>query len=261
MIRSIAMLFFVAQLAGCGTHLKAHVVHLDSRSSEVVTAGAGTVTVVFESGLGNDWTTWDEVASEVSLHARVFAYSRPGYGGSEPVATPRDPAHIVAELRALLASTGQSPPYLLVGHSNGGGYMELFAKAHPDEVMGVVLVEPRHRDFLAACTQAEIESCGIPESALAGLPAVEGDEYRAYARAPGEIDAAGSFGSHPLRVLTATSHPASPAWESLWQSMNASLAAESSQGRQILFPGAGHMLQHDRPKEVAGNIVALLPAQ
>lgn len=261
MTRSIAILFFAAQLAGCGTRLKAHVTQLDSRPAEVVTAGAGSVTVVFESGLGNDWTSWDEVASEVSLHARVFAYSRPGYGGSGPVATPRDPAHIVEELRELLASTGQSPPYLLVGHSIGGGYMELFAKAHPDEVMGVVLVEPRHRDFLAVCTQAGIDSCGIPESVLAGLPAVQGDEYHAYAQASEEIDAAGSFGSYPLRVLTATNHPTSPAWESLWESMNASLASESSQGQQLLFPGAGHVLQHDRPQEVASNIVALLPAE
>jgi hypothetical protein len=125
----------------------------------------------------------------------------------------------------------------------------------------VVLVDPRHRAFLAECTRAEIEGCGIPESVLAGLPAVQSDEYHAYARASEEIEAAGSFGSYPLRVLTATSHPASPAWESLWQQMHASLAAESSQGQQILFPGAGHLLQRDRPREVASNIVALLAAQ
>lgn len=255
----IALLLAAALLSGCGTRLQPHITHLDSRAVEVVTAGSGPATVVFESGLGSDWRPWDDVASEVALHARVFAYSRPGYGSSDAATTPRNPARIVEELRALLRSEGQSPPYVLVGHSNGGGYMELFAKAHPEEVVGVVLVDPRHRDFLTTCTNARVAGCGIPDSALAGLPAVERDEYVAYARMPDEIRVAGRFGHHPVRVLTATDHPASPAWESLWRSMLAALAAESEQGRQIMFEGAGHYLQTDRPREVARSIVELLP--
>lgn len=263
MTRSIALaalLACLAPLTGCGTQLRSHIARLDSGAVEVVTAGAGAVTVLFEAGLGDDWTPWDGVASEVARHARVFAYSRPGHGGSDPAATPRDPGHIVKELRALLSAEGQRPPYVLVGHSIGGGYMELFAKAHPDEVIGVVLVDPRHRDFLGRCTQAGIESCGIPDAALSKLPAVQAAEYRGYGEASEEIAAAGSFGSYPVRVLTATEHPASAAWEALWESMLASLAAESSQGLQIRVPGAGHYLQRDRPQEVVTAIVGLLPS-
>ena len=45
--------------------------------------------------------------------------------------------------------------------------MELFAKSHADEVAGVVLVDPRHRDFLTTCEAAMLDLCGIPESTLA----------------------------------------------------------------------------------------------
>ena len=120
---------------------------------EVVEYGAGDATVVFESGLGDDWQPWQLVAPEVAEQARVFAYSRPGYGQSEPTTEPRDAEHIVEGLRALLAARGYAPSYVLVGHSFGGGYMELFAKAHPEEVTGVVFVDPRHRDFTTACAE------------------------------------------------------------------------------------------------------------
>lgn len=254
-----ALLIGALTLTACGNNLQPSVVHVDGRAVEVVEAGAGEATVVFESGLGNDWTPWDNVASEVSRHARVFAYSRPGYGDSDPSATPRDAEHIVAELRALLSSQGYAPPYVLVGHSFGGTYMELFAKSHPDEVAGVVLVDPRPRDFLKSCEQKKIESCGISAEDLATLPAVQVAEYDAFPKASGEIHAAGSFGSYPVRVLTATEHPTSPAWETLWESMLGSLAAEAKDGKQVFFAGAGHYLQLERTADVARIIVEMLP--
>ena len=245
--------------SGC-TNLQSHTVDENGHSIEIVTAGSGPATVVFESGLGNDWSSWDAVASDISSDARIFAYSRPGYGGSAAATTPRDPATIVEELRALLRDQGYAPPYILVGHSFGGTYMELFAKAHPDEVTGVVLVEPRHRDFLARCEAAHIDQCGIAASDLATLPDFQVAEYNAFPMGAAEIAAAGPFGSYPVRVLTATAHGNSDAWEALWEATHASLASEASDGRQIVFAGAGHGLQVERPSEVAKCIRDLLPA-
>ena len=248
-------------VAACSSRVPARVVTVNGRHVEIATAGAGhAATVVFESGLGEDWTHWDEVASQVAIQARVFAYSRPGFGASDPTTTPRDPKQIVEELRTLLASQGYAPPYLLVGHSNGGGYMELFAKSHAEEVVGVVLVDPRHRDFLTTCEAAKLDDCGIPESTLASQPPTVIAEYHAYAMASDQMRAAGTFGSYPVRVLTATDHADSPAWETLWETMHASLAAEAVNGEQIIVQGAGHHIQLDRPEVVVQSILAMLPS-
>ena len=248
-------------LAACGgSKVPARLATLNGHQVEVATAGAGGgATVVFEAGLGNDWTPWDEVASRVSERARVFAYSRPGYGASDPTASPRDPKQIVEELRVLLGSQGYAPPYVLVGHSMGGTYMELFAKSHPDEVAGVVLVDPRHRDFLATCEAARLDQCGIPEDVLRQQAPSQIAEYHAFTMASEQIRAAGEFGSYPLRVLTATSHPVSAAREALWETMLGSLAAESAHGEQVIVRGASHYVQVDRPDEVAKTILALVP--
>jgi pimeloyl-ACP methyl ester carboxylesterase len=242
-----------------GSQVPATVELIDGRGVEIATAGSGPHTVVFEAGLGLDWTSWDEVASEVALHTQVFAYSRPGYGASDPATTPRSPRQIVEELRGLLSARGYIPPYLVVGHSIGGGYMELFAKAYPEEVMGVVLVDPRHRDFLATCEAAALDSCGITEAQLQTQPISAVAEYRAFTMARDQIRDAGRFGSAPVRVLTATDQPVSPARQQLWNDMLASLAAEAPDGEQILVPGSGHVIQDDRPEAVTTTILDLLP--
>lgn len=247
-------------LAACGgSTVPARVDNVGGHQVEVATAGSGgAATVVFEAGLGDDWTPWDEVASEVAQRAPVFAYSRPGYGASDAPRTPRNPAQIVEELRSLLAYEGYAPPYLLVGHSMGGTYMELFAKAHPDEVTGVVLVDPRPRDFLEVCEAARLDWCGLPESLLATAPPAMVAEYRDFAAASAEIEAAGPFGAYPVRVLTAPVHPVSPARAELWESMLAALAAEAPDGQQIIVEGSGHYIQNEHPDVVANTILGLL---
>ncbi len=256
----LALLSIAVLGAACTSRIPSRVEIVDGRQVEIATAGTGgAATVVFESGLGEDWTHWDEVASEVARHARIFAYSRPGSGASGPVTTPRDPRTIVEELRTLLASQGYPPPYLLVGHSMGGGYMELFAKSHADEVVGVVLVDPRHRDFLTTCEAAKLDLCGIPESMLATQPPVVAAEYHAYSLASDEMRAAGGFGAYPVRVLTAGDVAGSAARQALWTSMHVALAAEATDGEQILVRGASHHIQLDQPGEVVKAILGILP--
>jgi len=255
-----SLLLAVAALAACGASPGPAPPAVSDRAVEVVEYGAGDATVVFESGLGNDWTPWTQVATEVGAQARTFAYSRPGYGQSDPSPEPRDAAHIVKDLRALLTARGFTPPYVLVGHSFGGAYMELFAKAYPEEVMGVVLVDPRHRDFTTACEEGGFEGCVPPASVLASLPQVQIDEFEAFAHTSNEIHPLGAFGMYPVRVLTATVHGFAPDLEVLWESMLGSLAHEAADGEQTLFVGAGHHLELERAHEVAQVILSLLPA-
>ena len=104
-----------------------------------------TVPVVFENGLGGIYSrAWEKVLPELAKDTTTFAYNRPGYGASEAVATPRDGEHIVEGLRSVLLSKGLEPPYVLVGHSLGGLYMQYFARRYPDEVAALILVDSTH---------------------------------------------------------------------------------------------------------------------
>lgn len=245
-------------LSAC-TRLESEVVTFQGRQVEVVNAGDGPTTVVFEAGLGDDWHHWNRVASAVSEDTRVFAYSRPGYGDSDDTTTPRDPAHIVEDLRELLAAQDIPPPYVLVGHSFGGTYMELFARAHPEEVAGLVLVDSRPGDFLAECESAGLDQCGVPASQVEATGGVFAAEYRAFSAASEEMMAAGTFGAYPVRVLTATRRAGkSRARTALWTAMHASLAEEAEDGVQLRVHG-GHYLQVFHARKVIEVIRGMLP--
>jgi pimeloyl-ACP methyl ester carboxylesterase len=69
-------------------------------------------------------------------------------GWSEMGPEPRDAKQISSELHTLLSKAGIEGPYVLVGHSFGGLYMQTYAARYPEEVAGVALVdsstEPDH---------------------------------------------------------------------------------------------------------------------
>jgi pimeloyl-ACP methyl ester carboxylesterase len=99
-------------------------------------------TVLFESGIGATSLNWHTIQEGVAGFARTVAYDRSGLGWSDPCRRVPTPANVAEELHALLGSARLRPPYLLVGHSFGGLVMRCFALRYPEEVSGVVLVDP-----------------------------------------------------------------------------------------------------------------------
>ena len=55
---------------------------------------------------------------------------------------PRTASRLADELYALLHAGHVPPPYVLVGHSFGGLVVRLVAARHPEQVVGMVLIEP-----------------------------------------------------------------------------------------------------------------------
>jgi pimeloyl-ACP methyl ester carboxylesterase len=106
--------------------------------------GEGSPTVILDAALGNMSAHWAWVQQEVMRTTRVCAYDRAGLGWSDPGPGPRDAAHITSELHTLLGNAGIPGPYVMVGHSFGGLYTQLYAARYADEVAGVVLVESSH---------------------------------------------------------------------------------------------------------------------
>jgi pimeloyl-ACP methyl ester carboxylesterase len=120
----------------------------DGSSIRMLETGKGEPTVVFESGSGSPLETWVRVQPEVSRFARTISYDRAGNGLSEKGPVPRDGARIATELHAVLQSSRARPPYILVGHSLGGPYIRIFAGMYPEEVAGMVLVDPTQEELI-----------------------------------------------------------------------------------------------------------------
>ena len=104
--------------------------------------GSGGPTVIFEAGIGATNLNWRHIQKTVARFTGTASYDRSGLGFSSRCRTARTPGNIAAELHNLLEQAGIKPPYVLVGHSFGGLVMRRFALHYPEEVSGVVLVDP-----------------------------------------------------------------------------------------------------------------------
>lgn len=100
--------------------------------------------VVFDAALGASSLSWTYVLPEVAAFARACAFDCAGFGWSDAGPLPRTTGRIVEELRALLASAAVPPPYILVGHSFGGLTARLFLQRFPQDVAGLVLLDPAY---------------------------------------------------------------------------------------------------------------------
>lgn len=112
--------------------------------------GEGRSTVILESGWSMPGVSWSLVQPEVARFARVCSYDRAGYGWSDEGPMPRSSDEIARELHTLLHNAGISPPYVLAGHSLGGYITRCFRGMYPNEVAGMVLIDPSQEDMNAA---------------------------------------------------------------------------------------------------------------
>lgn len=152
-----AALFAISMTLGaCATMQGVTTSVVADRPVEYIKVGQGAPAVVFENGLGGRLEWWAKILPEVAKETQVFAYNRPGVGASGKSTTPRDGDHVVEELRQTLRASRVAPPYVLVGHSLGGLYVQLYARRYPNEVAGLVLVDSTHPE--------QLKGAGAPEN-------------------------------------------------------------------------------------------------
>jgi pimeloyl-ACP methyl ester carboxylesterase len=129
-----------------------------------------TPTVILDASYPATVSSWVWIQPQVAASTRVCAYDRLGAGWSDPSLAVPTLRQMSADLYALLKSSGESGPYLLVGHSWGGAVTYLLADAHPEEISGLVWIESLHADAWARRGVAESTLGGMPAEQVAGIP-------------------------------------------------------------------------------------------
>ena len=135
----------------------------DGRELHMVCMGAGSPTVILSAGQG-DWSgAWSKVQPEIAKIAQACSWDRPGFGLSDGTAFEPTVETTTSDLKAALSGANILGPYVLVGHSLGSYETLLFADNDPEEVVGMILIDPSIPD-----QPARMESVApTPDSAAA----------------------------------------------------------------------------------------------
>jgi pimeloyl-ACP methyl ester carboxylesterase len=142
---------------------RGEMIDIGGRSLHLDCRGDGWPAVVIDAG-AQDWSTgWRRPQKALARSTRVCTYDRAGLGWSDPTPEPHDGAHMVEDLHRLLRAAGVEQPVVLVGHSLGGMLNRIYYDRFPEDVAGMVLLEPGDPDQLDAMFEDLIgESGGEP---------------------------------------------------------------------------------------------------
>ena len=114
----------------------------DGRRVNLLCIGQGSPAVVLEAGGGDDSLTYRILQAHVAHFTRVCSYDRAGMGFSDPSSHPSSAEYVLQDLHELLRQADIPLPIVLVGHSDGGLYISMYASRWPDDVAGMVLIDP-----------------------------------------------------------------------------------------------------------------------
>ncbi|MEP6658808.1 MAG: alpha/beta hydrolase [Acidimicrobiales bacterium] len=228
----------------------------------VVCQGTGSPTVLVEMGAGQSVSTWSAIQPTLADSYRTCVYERAGSGVSEPGPLPRTAQRVADELQTVIDRAPIPTPLVLLSHSLGAMYAQLFAAQHPTEVAGMVFIEPRTAEFQLGyrdhLTPEELKADEI-DLAAARLenfwPEIEASDESA-----AQVKQAGPLPAVPVIVLTAGGVPGQSEADSFWRTTHSNLAAQVPNGRQQIIDDADHELFRTHQQTVL-DAVASVAAQ
>ena len=246
--------------------------------------GTGSPTVVLISGTRgahDDWTDLIDpknpadamkpgelaVFPQVSKFTRVCAYDRPGtvrndntVTDSTPVVQPTTAQQGVADLHALLNAAKEPRPYVLVGHSWGGLIARLFASTYPDEVVGLVLVDPASEFLKTSLTPEQWATYIKATKKLIESKSLEAPDHTR------TLDLLyGTPGVPPMPIVVLTSDKrfdfgaGGPETWGAWRSAHDRLA-KLLNAKHIRDTHSGHAIQMEQPQLVVDAIREVVEA-
>jgi pimeloyl-ACP methyl ester carboxylesterase len=277
---------FTCLLVGCNRYATGSLdlkLDVGAHSLHLVCAGQGSPTVVLDTGSGETYESWQSIIDNIAQETRVCAYERAGYGQSESGPLPRDSSREAVELHTLLDKAGITGPYLLVGHSLGGLNMQVFAGKYPNQVAGMLLLDPPPLDWLtgdsfpelremysqqtgALQAQAEAARSSTDPQAKAQadfLAMLSSEMTEMFAGSAQQAARIKSFSDLPLTVIASTqSNPnfgaSAQTYQQYWIAQSRALSEKSTRGKFILAQGSSHHIHLAAPQLVLDALRELI---
>ena len=237
----------------------------------------GSPVVVLETGLVEEASAWSAVQEKLSLDYLTIRYDRAGRGESDPASKPRSALQMVEDLRRLLQAAGIEAPLILVGHSFGGMIVRLYAGLYPEQVVGLVLVDPTQEGQFEKVAAVLPPPSAQDSKNLIGFRQFWSQDYRFPERnregidfllSEAQVAPYQSVGDLPVVILSgdkllpalADQLDAAEKLRQMWWNMRQDLTRISRKARHSVVRDSGHSIQVDQPDAVVEAVLSIARA-
>jgi pimeloyl-ACP methyl ester carboxylesterase len=243
-------------------------VDIGGRKLDIVRLGSGGPAVVFEVGLADSLDTWIPVETAVAEWTTTIAYSRAGFGRSDPSPDGYSAPHAAHDLHTLLHKLAIQPPFILVARSYGAIIARLYISLYPSDVAGLVLVdgssERQVQEWGKIDTTYPAAFRVYYDSVLKTLaPSPQAAEIRETVRiqAAGAVDGMSPLPDIPIAVITSMKSDSTARYvngtargHEVWRALHDEWFRRSRNGEHIETTRSGHNIQDTEPGLVVNAI-------
>src|SRR5262245_36346426 len=162
-------------------------IDVGGRKLHILCSGSGSPSVILMAGGGAFSIDWELVQPRIAEVTRVCSYDRAGLAWSDSGPAEETVEQTVSDLHALLAASGEKGPYLLVGASIAGIFIQAYQREFPDEVAGLAFSNSSNRVGMSVkgkggliwdLTEEDLRSAfPLPASAKGPAPALLGEPF------------------------------------------------------------------------------------
>ena len=263
--------------------LSAQMISVGSHRLEIHRQGDGLPSVVIDAGLSDQLDRLRPLQERIGGVTQAVTYNRAGYGGSDPGPLPRHSGREADELKALLRSSAVPPPYVLVGHSLGALNVQVFAARYPEDVAGLVLLDPpplsfilgqEYTDLLPVADKMTSEWQAMADAGATSSSAqdrVRSNFFRMIASEHREmfgesarlVQEISTFGDTPLLVMAAgRPNPffgdVAEEYQEYWIEQSRALTRKSSSSTFVFAEDASHYLYVEALDLVADSVLSVV---
>ena len=125
-------------------------IDIGGRKLHLDCSGKGSPTVILMAGGGAFSIDWALVQPRVAENTRVCSYDRAGLAWSDAGPADETVEQTVGDLHGLLRAAGEKGPYVMVGASIAGIFIQAYQRAFPEEVAALVFTNSSNRVGLNA---------------------------------------------------------------------------------------------------------------
>lgn len=265
-LRLTFLLFFLIANPIVAQAQEPKVIAIDGTQIEYIDIGAGSTTLVIESGIGMGLAYWQPLLADLSkLNIRTVIYSRAGNGKSQ-AAKDVSLASSNQRLEKLLTAINAKENLVLIGHSFGGLHVRAFAATYPEQVIGLILLDPSHELFDSELNKYDPAWSKRDTAKLNGMMNNQ-PEWDLLQRIYHQKDIADDKVTNkiPVVIITSSKLNESDWWighsvqgKKIWRDLHQSLILNNQNSIHIVTSQTGHNVPHDNKLLFLSSISALL---